>query len=200
MDLYLGIGDMPIYNFDKVLNTDNMSYLIVGWNERKEITPPKEAQNRWDDIYNKYCELTANNDSLTFYSLNCEVGYLEMRYMSIYTLVNNLCEAYKKEIGLRLNKWGVPFNVDGKIEPQLKTIETHLKIANQNIELKKRKLKNLKGDEEENEGSSIIQQKIKLERATGLKINLKETSVEEWIELFNEAKEIAQQQKRNSNG
>ena len=195
MDLFLGIGDIPIYNFDKMLQTNNLSYLVVDWDERKEIEVPEQAQERWNEIYNEYCKRTANNESLTFYNLAYEISYLEMRYTSIYSLVTNLCEAYKKEIGLRLNKWGVPFNINGKIKPQLKQIESNLKFAAHIIQRKKTKLEGLKGEGKE-EGSSIIKQKIKLERVTGLKIDLKKTSVEEWIELFNEAKSIAQQNKK----
>lgn len=199
MDLYLGIGDLPIYNFDKMLQTNNLSYMVLDWNERKDIEPPEQAQERWDDIYNEYCKRTANNDALSFYSLSCEIGYLEMRYTSIYALVTNLCEGYKEEIGKRLNMWGVPFNIKGKIEPQLKQMESNLKFAAHIIEKKKTKLKGLKGDEDE-ERTSLIQQKIKLERVVGLKIDLKQTSVEEWIELFKEAKSIGQQQKAAHNG
>lgn len=199
MDLFLGIGDMPIYNFDKVLKTNNLSYLVLGWNERSEITPPEQVQTRWDEIYNEYCKRTANNEALTFYSLSSEIGYLEMRYTAIYALIENMCEQYKEELGKRLNKWGIPFNIQGSIKPQTELLKRHLRIAEQNIGIKTRKLKELKGDEG-NEGSSIIQQKIKLERITSIKIDLKQTSVEEWIEIHNEAKEIAQQQKAASNG
>lgn len=195
MDLYLGIGDMPIYNFDKVLQTNNLSYLVVGWNERKEFKfMPIETLKRWNEIYNLYCEKTANNDTLNLYSLTSEIGYLEMRYTAIYALVANLCEEYKEEIGRRLNKWGIPFNIKGKIVEQLETLERYLRIAKQNIDLKTRKLNALK--EDEGESMSILQQKIKLERVTGLKIDLKQTSVEEWIELHNEAKSIIEQQKK----
>lgn len=196
MDLFLGIGDMPIYNFDKVLNTDNLAYMVVGWNERTEIEIPENASKRWSEIYNEYCKKTASNEALTAYSLSCEVGYLEMRYTAIYSLYINLCEEYKEEIGKRLNKWKIPFNIKGKIKPQIPLIERHLRIAKQNIDMKNRKLKALKPDEEER--PSIVQQKIKLERVTGIKTDLKNTSVEEWIGLHNEAKEIIAQQRKAS--
>lgn len=199
MDLFLGIGDMPIYNFDKVLNTDNMAYLVVGWNERTEIEVPKEAEERWNEIYNEYCKRTANNEALTFYSLSAEIGYLEMRYTCVFSLIASLSEHNKKEFGKRLNKWKIPFNIDGKIEPQLEHLQRHLRIAEQNIRVKKTKLKSLKGDEEQ-ESSSILKTKIRLERITNIKIDLKQTSVEEWIEIHNEAKEIIQQQKAVRNG
>ena len=131
---------MPIHNFDKVLQTNSMSYLVVGWNERTEIEPPEEALKRWDEIYNEYCKRTANNEALNFYSTSAEIGYLEMRYTAIYTLVANLCEQYKEEIGRALNKWKIPFNIKGKIKPQIKLLERHLRIAKQNIDLKNRKV------------------------------------------------------------
>lgn len=196
--IYLGIGDLPIYNFDKILKSNNLAYMVIGWNEREEIEIPKEAQSKWDEVYNEYCERTANNEALTFYSLTCEVGYLEMRYTAIFSLVQNLCEPYKEEIGRRLNKWKVPFNIKGSIKKQLPQLETQLRIAFQNIKIKKNKLEALKGDEEEQ--STVLQQKIKLERIVGLKIDLKTTSVEEWIEINNEAKSIIEQQKAVKNG
>ena len=200
MLIYLGIGDMPIYNFDKLLKTNNLSYMVVGWNEREEIEPPKEAEERWNDIYNEYCERTANNDALNYYTLSSEIGYLEMRYSAIYSLVYNLCEAYKKEIGRLINKWGVPFNIDGKIEPQMETLQRHLRIAEQNLKLKQRKLNEIKKNQEEGESLSLIQQKIKLERVLKLSIEIKKTTAEEWIELHKEAKEVLEQQKKVANG
>jgi len=198
MDLFLGIGDLPIYNFDKILKSNNMAYMVIGWNEREEIEIPKEAQSKWDEVYNEYCKRTANNEALTFYSLTCEVGYLEMRYTAIYSLIQNLCEPYKEEIGRRLNKWKIPFNIKGSIKKQLPQLETQLRIASQNIKIKKNKLQDLKSDD--NDQSTLLQQKIKLERVTSLKIDLKQTSVEEWIEIHNEAKEIIEQQKAANNG
>lgn len=197
MDLFLGIGDMPIYNFDKILNTNNLAYTVVGWNEREIIEVPEKAAERWGEIYNEYCKRTASNEALTAYSISSEIGYLEMRYTAIYSLYSNLCEQYKEEIGRRLNKWGIPFNTKGKIKDQIPTIERFLRIAKQNIDMKNRKLKALQPDEDE-ERASIIRQKIKLERVTGIKTNLKNTSVEEWIDLHKEAKEIIANQRKAS--
>lgn len=197
MDLFLGISDMPIRNFEQALKTNNMSYLVVGWDERKEIEVPEDANERWGEIYNEYCKRTANNEALTFYSLSCEIGYLEMRYTAIYSLISNLCEQYKKEIGLRINKWGLPFNVDGKISDQLPALERHLRIAQQGIGIKKRKLDALKMDEEE-EPTSFLKQVIIINEQLGIKIDMKMDSVEYFFAAIERLKEKIQQQKKAS--
>lgn len=199
MDLFLGIGDMPIYNFDKVLKSNNMAYLVVDWNERTEIEIPEEADKRWNEIYNEYCKRTVNNEALTYYSLSCEIGYLEMRYTALFALISNLCEAYKKEIGLRINKWGVPFNVDGSIEKQVPQLETQLRIAKQNLGMKTRKLESLKGDED-GEEMSFLKQCIIINEQLGVKIDIKKDSVDYFLTATERLKEKLQQQKKANNG
>ena len=123
-----------------------------------------------------------------------------MRYTSIYSLVTNLCEAYKKEIGLRLNKWGVPFNINGKIKPQLKQLESNLKFAQHIIERKKTKLKNLKGNEEEIKGSSFLKQIIVVQEQLSVKIDYKKDSMEFLLVSLDRLKEKLEQQKKVNNG
>lgn len=199
MDLYLGIGDMPIYNFDKILKTNNLAYVVVGYNGRGEIEVPENAQKQWDVIYNEYCKKTVNNEALTFYSLSCEVGYLEMRYMAIISLIENLCEEYKKEIGLRLNKWGVPFNVDGSIKKQLPQLKTQLRIAKQKIDLKNGQLNALKNDDDSGP-VSLLKQVIVINEQLGVKIDIMNDSVEYFLEALDRLKEKLEQQKQARNG
>ena len=200
MDLYLGIGDLPIYNFDKMLQTNNLSYMVLDWNERKDIEPPEQAQERWDDIYNEYCKRTANNDALSFYSLSCEIGYLETRYYIVANLIYSLNETNKKEIGRELNAWKIPFNINGKVEPQIKQLQSNLKFAAHILERKKTKLENLKGDEEENKSTSFIKQAIIIQEQLSVKIEMKKDSVEYFLTCIERIKEKLEQQKKVSNG
>lgn len=198
MDLFLGIGDMPIYNFDKVLKTNNLSYMVVDWNERTEITPPEEAQERWNEIYNEYCKRTATNEALTFYSLSCELGYLETRFIIVSNLIYGLSDSNKKEFGKELNAWKIPFNIDGKIEPQIKHLETQLRIAKQNITLKRNKLEGLKGDNEEE--TTLLKQVLIINEQLGVKIDIKTDSVEYFLTAIERLKEKLEQQKNANNG
>lgn len=194
MILYLGVSDLPIYNFDKILKTSNLLYLVVGWNEREVIKIPEKANELWSEIYNTYCELTENNEALAHYALLTELSYLESKYVIVHALITTLREHNKIEFGERLNKLNFQFDATKDIGSQAENLKRQLRIIEQEIRITKGKLEALKN---EDDPKGILNQKIKLERITSLKINLKETSVEEWIAIHNEAQEIIEQQRKN---
>lgn len=203
MDLFLGIGDIPIYNFDKVLKTNNMSYMVVGWNERVDFEyMPINTMIKWREIYNEYCKRTSNNEALTMYSLSCEIGYLEMRYVVIHNLIYGMSEANKKEFGKELNAWGIPFNIDGNILKQLPQLERQLRIAKQNLDMKNRKLKDLRGDDNDDDAEefSFLKQIIIIQEQLGIKIDIKKDSIEFLLVAIERLKEKSELQKKLNNG
>ena len=192
--LYLGTSDLPIYRFDKIQQTGNLAYLVMEWDERKEIKVPEAAQTLWGSIEDAWHEKTANNESKTYYAIVNEVDYLEKRYTMLSTLIYGLSEANKEEYGREINAWGFKFNIKGKIRPQIKDLERQLRAAKTRIVVKQNELKNLTNSDKK--GISLLKQKIKLERVLETKINLKETPVDEWLELFNEAEELIELKKQ----
>lgn len=195
MKLYLGIGDMPIYNFDKVLNTNDYRYLLVKWDERKEVEVPESANDRWKKIYNEYCERTAGNEALDFYSLSCEVAYMQMRFVIVSHLVFGLSEATKESYGKELNAWRVPFNTKGSIKKQIPNLERYLKILKQNLDMKSRKLSALK--DKNVEQTTLLKQVIIINEKLGVKINIKKDSVDYFLTALDRLKEKLQQEKKN---
>lgn len=193
--LYKNTGDIPIHNFDKILRGGDYRYMLRSWNEYEEVLHmPIETKNVWREIYDSYCQKTVNNESLTYYALCNEVSHLETRLAIVIILIENITEENKKAYGKELNAWGIAFNIDGNIKDQLPRIKKQLKTAKQKYEIRKNKLDNLKSDEEP---TSLLKQKIRLERITGIKINTRECVVDEWIEINNEAKEISEASKKN---
>lgn len=189
---------MPIYNFDKILQTNNLSYMVVDWNERKEIEIPKDANEKWEEIYNEYCKRTANNEALTFYSLNCEVLYLETRFYIVSNLINGLSEINKESFGRELNAWKIPFNIKGSIKKQVEQLKRHLRIAEQNLNMKKRKRDALKNDDVEE--TTLLKQVIIIQEQLGVKIDIRKDSVEYFIAAVDRLKEKIKASKKVNNG
>lgn len=192
--LYNSTGNLPTYNFDKILRNNDYRYLVIGWNERDEIEQPEEGKEVWNSIYEEYCKKTENNEALSYYALYNEVSYLETKLTVIIALIEGITEANKKDFGREINAWGIPFNIDGNVLDQLPLLKRHLKGLKQKYDIRLHKLENMKKDEEP---ISILKQKIRLERITGLKIDLRTCVVDEWIEINKEAVEIAEAQRRN---
>lgn len=195
MHLFLGTEDMPIYNFDKVISTNDLRYLVVDWDYRSEIEIPEDAESKWDEIYNEYCLKTQNNKSLTYYALISEVSYLETRYNILIILIKALREGNKELFGKEINSWGFKFNIKGNVLEQLPLLSNQLRAAKQKIDVRLTSLNAMKSDEV---STSLIKQCIKLKRVTGLDIDTKKTSVDEWIAIHEEAKEIIELQKKNN--
>ena len=195
--LYLGTSDLPIYRFDKIQQTGNLAYLVMDWDERKEIKVPEAAQTLWESIEDVWHEKTSNTKSMMYFKLVNEVDYLEKRYTMLSTLIYGISEANKEDYGKEINAWGFKFNIKGKIRPQIKDLERQLRAAKTKISVKQNELKNLTNSDKK--GFSLLKQKIKLERVLETKVNLKETPVDEWLELFNEAEELIEQ-KRKAHG
>ena len=190
--LYNSTGNLPIYNFDKIVRNNDYRYLVIGWNERDDIELPKEVDNVWQEIYNEYCVKTENNEALTYYALHNEVSYLETRLEIIIALIENMTEDNKEEFGRELNAWGVKFNIKGSIASQIPNLKTALRGAKQKYDIRLEKLNGMKSDDEP---MSILRQIIKLDRITGIKINIKTDVVDYLIEVNKEAAEITQAQK-----
>ena len=196
MYLYTTTEDIPIFNFDKILTTNNYAYLVEGWDYRKEIIVPETASKNWNEIYNEYCSKTENNEALIYYALVTELDYLETRFNIVVTLIESLSDHNKESFGRELNAWGFMFNIHGKIEDQIEALQRQLRAAKQKIDIRRNRLETMQTDEAP---TSLIKQNIKLKRITGLDIDTKKTTVDEWIELHKEAKEIVQQ-KNSRNG
>lgn len=187
MYLFLGIGDMPIYNFDKVLRTDNFAYMVVGWNERDEIEIPKNAQAQWEKIYNEDCLKTDTNESQTYYQLVDEIDYLENRYNAMMIILEIINEVNKEFMAKQLRMLKVTLNTNESLISQKDDLNRQIRAAKQKIEIREAKLELLKPD---GEPISLVKQIVNLERITGIKIESRIDSVEKFREVQELGKEI----------
>lgn len=191
--LYLGISDLPIYRFDKIQNTMNLSYLVVDYNERNQVEIPKEAEALWDEIESEWQKRTHNNEAMNRYALYDELSHLETRFRILTSLIYGLNEKNKEAFAKEIKAWGFSVNLKDTPKVRLKSLERQLRAAKMRISLKSDELEELsKGGE----SISLIKQKVKLERVLGFKIDTRQTPVEEWLAIYDEAAEL----KKASNG
>ena len=193
--LYLGTSDLPIYRFDKIQSTNNLAYMIIDWNERDEVKIPEGANELWEQIQEVWHEKTSNNEAMIRNALVSEVDYLERRLYAISVLIHSITEKNKKAFGEELNAWGVKFNAKKTVKSQLKDLNRQVRAAKTKIGLKQSDLEQMNTDDAP---MGILKQKIKLERALGLKIDIKTTPVDEWLVLYDELVELSENGKRNT--
>lgn len=185
--------ELSIYAFDKARSTSDLRWLIEGYTGREKIELPEGLGKVFDDIMNEYCELTGDNKSLQYYELVVEVNELQFDYdvsaALLGTLLTEMTKETRKEVVRELGHRRFLLD-DGKpFHEEFKRLERQLRQRKTKLNRKKSELEEFRN--EEGDVISIQRQKINLMRTTDLKeINLRKTSVKEWVEICNIADEI----------
>lgn len=192
---YKGCSDIWIYNFDKIAKTNNYSYLVIGYDEYNEVKFDEEkARKLWKEIYNDFCKRSNDNTSLLYYQLLEELGYLKMRKTIALVLLGQL-EYFEKMSEVhdfyitQLAKWNYEINIKSSLEDELKRMYRMVRFSDNKIGLMESEIDLLRGDEDES--MSLVKQAVKLAQNLGKeRINTKKTTVEEWLAMLEESKEI----------
>jgi len=198
--LHRSCETLSIYSFHKIMESSNYCHLIIDWDGYSKIDfdiqknfDEDDLQDIWKGIYDEYCKLTNDNKSLHFYQLLEQVNYLEVRRYIVSNLIQQMVANEKKEEILdlyieTLRQWKYIWDKNLVYHEAIFKLLKDLKASENKIELKKDELEKLKSSDEP---MTLTQQVVKLERA--LERNLidpKITSVEKWIELMNQVKDI----------
>ena len=201
---YRNCDELSVYNFHKILETNDYSYLIVGFDGYDKLEfDEKKADELWGNIYEEYCKLTKNIKSLLYFAVFQELLYLKTRYQVARILLiqlsnNNNSEEFVLECIERLREWKYKIDKEKPLKDELERMVHQLKVSENKIQIKKAELDNL--NVEEGEKLSLIEQNVKLELALGKnKIDTKKTSVSEHVALFNEADLLNQARKKQNN-
>lgn len=199
---YSDLSELSIYLFHKVLETNDPTHLIK--EQGAEPMEESELAELWSNLYSDYCKLCEDNKSLLYFSVASELLYLETRFQVVQLLLNQIvaCLGIPEAVELyiiELRQWGYKIDKTKSLSGELSRMYTQLKQSQNKITLKRNELDTFKSDEEE--PMTLTQQVVKLEQALGRnEIDPKKTSVEKWVMLMKEVKEISDARKKINNG
>lgn len=192
--LFTSCNEISIYNFNKILDTDNLAYMVFGWDEYEEIEFDKEDSLKlWKEIYNEYTLLTDDNKTIMYYQLILFISRLETKRYVVSKLIemmlpNDMEEETLKLYIATLREWNYKINPKEPLQEELLKILRDLRAMENRIRLKKNELDSYK---EEGSKMTLVQQVVKLERALEKNnIDPRKTSVEKWVMMLREVSEI----------
>lgn len=203
MKYYKNCSDLPIYNFFKISETNNLGYLVIGYDEEKVIND-KKLVGLWDNILEEYYKLTNDSNSLLILEVTRELIYLKKRFEIVSLLLEQLSKGIKsKEIRFKyfdaLNEWEYYIKKDKPLGSELNRMYKQLKASFNTISIKQAEYDEL-NKKSETKKTSLIEQIVKLEQALSRnEIDDKKTSVAKYIALINEVK-LINQARRKQNG
>uniref|UniRef100_UPI0024A9593A 3'-5' exonuclease n=1 Tax=Phaeodactylibacter xiamenensis TaxID=1524460 RepID=UPI0024A9593A len=109
-NIYTDLDTLPIYNFIKCTE-GKLEFMYDS--KKGKITP--FLSEKWNNLYDKYCELTNSNETLRYYRLIGEIEFLEKRYSITVMLVDLLAKSPEKQpICDELKEWGFKINLKKK--------------------------------------------------------------------------------------
>lgn len=198
MEFYKSCRTLSIYNFDKIIETNNFCFLIKGYDEysneidRLCIGEEIIAKEIFKDILYEYSELTFNRDVLQNFNSQIYIEQDEFRLNAIKEVLRIYAINEDLEVLCILNNLGFNINIEGNIEEQIKSIITTVKRLNTKVNILKLKHSekfNKKTNEDTEHKTSLESQCVHLEISLKLsyQIDTKITSVSKWISMFDAA-------------
>lgn len=187
-------ADIMIYNFDKITETNDFRYMVIGWNGFDEIEfNEEEAQKNWHEIYNEYAILSDDNKTILYYRTLIGLNDLKAIHYVVGELIN-LLPTLRSEKSMNLfldelKEYGFKTNRDLPFAEQIKQVQGLHRFHTNKVELMQNEFESLK---DVSEKQPLMKQVVKLERA--LKRDLidpKTTTVEKWQYLIEELKHAA---------
>ena len=187
-----------------IYKTQDLRYLVVGFNGYKDVEVPTEAPQRWKDIFDEWVKVSDNNEVIYYYQLISEVAHLETRYIVAKVL---LLQIYNRDMDEQtldmyiemLKRWRYNYNKNNNKIDELTRLFNQHKASKNKIGLKKSELEGMKRDDDD-EVSTLEAQAVTLEQITGKNnIDVSTTSVLKWLEIV-KLGEIINQQRRKQYG
>lgn len=195
---YRKCDEMPLWNFNKYLKTNDLKYFT------KEFKEHKDLQDIMTDFFGEYLELTKNQSVVNRFGVMHKIMLLRIKYDTVTIILKALWNYPKdmpiegfKELISALEKWN--YRIDKEKDPfkQFEQIHNRLQGILTKIEL----LEDEITKEDVKESKTIESQMLSVSRILELRINAKEITVSEWVEMCKQADEVIkerqkQQQKR----
>lgn len=186
---YDDLETMPIYNFYKCSKWE-MRYIYH--NRKGETT--EEIVKVWDEMYNKYHELTATSENVNYYNLIIEAKWLERRLIYAPLLIELALKTPQKDrekIYKELRGWKLFIKSEKDIEKALTILNnSRTKLKRKELEIEEHIKRN---EKLKSVGMSLEKQAVKLQRRLGVTPNIFKDSVLKWLAYFEELEQLSKE-------
>ena len=197
ISLYRSLDEISVFRFDKAVNGD-LRYLA----KKEDVTSISIGdayEEAWSEIFNEYVEKSKGTTVITSYLLIGEINYLKSRLYIVPQLVKTVLgttnnDAFNfslKEIEL----WGFRIDRSKGLDDQMTKVLKTLQNSKTKIKRKEAELQELNGSEKP---LTIQEQKVQLHRILGVNIDLRVTTMLEWIAYWQEVDLLKRRKKINS--
>lgn len=201
MKIYKSTETLPIYNFEKILETNDLRFLLKDYDHEEDSKPLKMSDEMllssiFKVILKEYSYLSGAKEIMRKMKSQFYIKELEIKI----TIIEELLDIFVKfgestqlvllndlDLGIRFDEGG---NEDKKvlsIKSKLSGLKTKLRLKKNTYEAKYKPKENVSSN-------SIFKTAIQISRALelGFVIDLKKTSVASWLYYLEECKKLSE--------
>lgn len=199
---YRNCNEIPVWNFNEIIKSGDFNWLVYGYDgfNKYDNINSEECSLIWEEIKNEFFILSDNQSSIRIIFLEAEIDYLTRRFDIVYALLHTLIS--KRVQGEQidqfidhLNRWMYYVNKSKPLKEELIRLTKQHQASKITIARKKNELEKLIEDSAKGD-VNIVREKIKLQRVLSMQIDLKTTTMAEWLEMFKVAAEIIKDSER----
>ena len=186
MKLYKSCDSLSIYNMDKIASTDDVRYLIVGFdaeNDETNLSMSKEVELRMilDKIRFDFTVQSGSKDLEIQLKSSISIKALELNIQAAEEVVNIFTKFDLLEILVVLNKLdGFYYDAERDLEEQIKTVKSKISSLKTKLKMKTTQFNNKYKDKEAK--SNIFEEAITMSSILelGYAISVETTSCTKW--------------------
>jgi len=186
--LHQNCDELSKWNFDKIIKTNDLRFLVVGYDGYEQIEIPEDAKKVWENIQEEYLKKTENDKTLGYFELVADIADLKSRAHFADIMIKQLAERsflmsneIRKEYISELKAIRFYINEGKPLKGEILKLINQLKAVKMKLELKTKEAKEFENASEDNKGASTLTLKVKIQRALKVNIDLRNTSVSEWL-------------------
>lgn len=173
---YRSIDYLPLFNFFKVHETEDLRFLIRldNYESLPENVNLEELQNIWQNISNEYSEAENSNSTIIQFTTAKSVHKLELEYLMLYNLHELMRADLKGETAKKRLEYA---GLKGK---DIKWITKRLKILSNQIRIKRKDIQEKNNNNEKIDFYRIVDE---ISDIKGREIDIFKTTVRQYIAI-----------------
>jgi len=189
---------LPIYNFHKIIDENNLLFLVKGYSEEDEDEKPQlteEAKLIFQNIIQEYSEITSSKEALLGVSLQIDITALVYERDLFKKVMDLFHETRDFSIISTLSELGFSIEPIENAEDLLKRLISHIKGLNNKIRIKKNNYakrfeKNVEKIKNDLDKEALM---LELNLSLGREIDVHKTSVVKWVKMIDLSRERARE-------
>lgn len=188
LSLYPNCDELPIWNFYKLLKTNDFTYLLKNNSRKIEESDNEFLSKVYFDLFNEYVELSKDNKIVDLLKKRAKLNVLNLKAMVCSLSIDYIIRDIERDFFIDiLKKHGITIDLSNDFALEIQSAIQWVKAFKQEIKEIEFEL----NEKTEQEEKSIESQAVSISRVLnlGYRLNTKEITVTEWLSLIELAKE-----------